>query len=759
MAVAAAPYSTASQFFNEQREGGYPWRAAMVKAINLCYTIQNATAAERAHMTVAWLTNQMNQNPCHGVLWNTVGKCFAETGVYNVPTGVNNIKVGIIAYSNTNGSPTLLVAFPGMNFLNLPDDISAIKMTLTFLPLVGRIFRKSIGHSVDNQHLPKIKGPSGFVDVADTAISKFNIFHVINSVLQMQGAPPTTRIIFSGHSLGGVIASLLAFRYFAQYGEHNQSPNCNYWHNNGRIITITFGQPRTIFSKYVDLFNHIFGKGNYLRVVTTNTQGFRDWIAGFGSEYPNDTDAFGCRHAGIERAVPTGNNVTKFGLHNFSKYAAALPQLGQIQAPPQAHIAYQEPAEPSGSIMNAPSGPFDGFRPEEILSQCEIPTIRPGNEMLCFPTGTDIFFLSNQDIVLGVLQRTVDGWQYGEVENISGAVHQYYPDRFLGTPNTFYCAGSSTGGRRDKIWCIPLGSFDPRSITKLDAGGEPLSLGFDSGGNLIATVFCTREFDGIQGIAIQSINVATRERTRLFPEATAREGDIVAAGLLSGDRIYIVRNQKLQIFDRATGECRQSFPTPTLSCSYQFPFLENEHGLIITTGEHGRTYFIHFNTGRITELGGNPHDSYTRSVRVLTSGDLAGFTHHTDKRKVTVCQYFTIWDEETLNAKLSIKVDMKEDPHREYVRFCEVEDGLILLVTASGRFDLLDTKCADATSPIIWSRMGNFGSCDTSHPDTPHLGHRIALFPRGDHTVVFQRDNQFWHICYPNPRPPQEGAE
>ncbi len=155
----------------------------------------------------------------------------------------DNTKPFIMVYTDKTPIPTLLIGFPGMQLNKMADILT-----------VTKFFKKSIGET--DKDLSGIKAACGFVDAANSAFESGELESKIKKIVPTDKAQ--VQIVFCGHSMGGAVASLCAYRYKKSLRE-NVAAN--------QILVVTCGQPKTIASASKKAFNNVIPNDTYWRFV------------------------------------------------------------------------------------------------------------------------------------------------------------------------------------------------------------------------------------------------------------------------------------------------------------------------------------------------------------------------------------------------------------------------------------------------------------------------------------------------------------
>ncbi|MBU6383302.1 MAG: hypothetical protein KGQ49_01065 [Verrucomicrobia bacterium] len=663
----------------------------MQHAIDLCYRIQALPDAEKAARVndLAWLRLQMNTPVDPNLQWTHVCSCRYVTGVYQ-PELLQNHKPGIVAYANTVQPPILMIAFPGMQKSQLGDWVT-----------IGKCFSKAVDPT--NPRLAHLHSGGGFADAANAAVD-FQLFQIIQLVLNGKDNPEATQILFCGHSLGGAVACLTAIRYFTRRWPHMA-------HNDGRVTVITIGQPKVLKIGSNTMYDQIMGQQNYLRIVTADFQGKWDTVTGWLNQKVDVTLA--C-HAGWERRLPTPGA----SLHAPNSYWTAMAN-DTLQIPMVPHEAVPDIQYPN--LL------------EEVLSSCTISVPSP-NQVRCYQFPRGDLLISHRNY-MGLLS-----WQGGELT--CQKLISEDPDKLqiarppLITDQALYCTRCPPGIGSGHVCRITLQPSAAVPSFDLVTHGAAQSIDVDGEGNLICLFHQHQNIDPI----VVSIDPTTLARTTLLSVPFRQ---IQTAGLFSHQQFFIAGYPKewkkphpvIELWDLATKQRMAHFDVPGHEVGVGHANLQviDTQRVVIAYSGH-RCSIWEPRTNQVTSLPDGTHD-----LTGLHNGDLAGFGGGIEKVQILPAgiglrsrKHFLILDQTGLQPKVELK--------NRYLAFSEMGNGRICLLHASGRLDLFDP----IRNAIIWQRVGQFG-----HLEPPGQPNKTAFFPAGPNRVILQHNHQFWHIAFP----------
>lgn len=198
-----------------------------------------------------------------------------------------------LAYSESLFSyPTVMITFPGMELC-----VADLKTVLSFMASTDR--------GTD------LQVHAGFDAAASSCFPE--IVRHIDTILKEKNVKITeVQILCCGHSLGGAIASLCAYRLVRHYYAGNNAQN--------NVVVFSMGQPKTMKTSSVGQFTRVVLEKNYVRFVTYGTYGgggkatneyskgstAKDPITGFRRVHKNAPDSIGMMHAGTEVMINSG---------------------------------------------------------------------------------------------------------------------------------------------------------------------------------------------------------------------------------------------------------------------------------------------------------------------------------------------------------------------------------------------------------------------------------------------------------------------
>jgi hypothetical protein len=209
---------------------------------------------------------------------------------------VSNKKKFLMAFSDTLFSyPVVMITFPGMDLC-----LSDLRTVLTFLATTSA--------QID------VEAHAGFVAAAQSCF--LQIVAYVDTIVKEKKLPISQlQILCCGHSLGGAVATLCAYRLVTHYFAANNSSN--------NVLVFTYGQPKSIKSSSVAQYTRTVLTKNYVRFVTygtyhsdpSSTRNYRgstakDPVTGFRRKHANARDSIGLQHAGTEVLLNSGVRLT-----------------------------------------------------------------------------------------------------------------------------------------------------------------------------------------------------------------------------------------------------------------------------------------------------------------------------------------------------------------------------------------------------------------------------------------------------------------
>jgi hypothetical protein len=270
---AAPQFPTMDRFFNaRETSSNFPlFRHSIGKLLCLCNSLDKISKGKNSSKYEQSILNEMNReirNITGFDFWTKIELSSYQTGftkwwteaifevskkqlekVYGLDLSKinadDNTKPFILLYTEKTNPPTVLIGFPGMQLNKLADILT-----------VTKFFKKSIGET--DKDLGGINAACGFVDAANSVFdtSKGQLMNKIQAAISSTDLSKV-QIVFCGHSMGGAVASLCAYKYKRELkqGAANQ------------VLVLTCGQPKTIASASKKAFNDVIPNDTYLRFV------------------------------------------------------------------------------------------------------------------------------------------------------------------------------------------------------------------------------------------------------------------------------------------------------------------------------------------------------------------------------------------------------------------------------------------------------------------------------------------------------------